>query len=323
MQENRVIAVLDTGYASYEAELEVLSAPGYRLALYPGDKADADAKSAFARQATGLLVRWTQIDSSFLRENPQLRAIVRYGAGYENIDLDACTAAGVRVANVSGYGNHAVSDHALALMYACARALPAGQQQIRSHFGAPPRQRVMEFHDKTLGIIGLGRIGGTLCGKARHLFGRVIASDPYIKSGRFGMLGATQVNLTQLLSQSDVISIHCNLTEETTGLIGRREFERMGRVPILVNTARGPVIQEAALRDALDRGLLHSAGIDVYGTELAAELPTWLLEHSSVIATGHYAWYSEYSHRELQRRAAQNLVMMLQGKIPEDCLNPG
>lgn len=317
----KVVAVLDTGYESYDAERSVLEPDGYSLTIYPGSAADAAAKCAFAGQAVGILIRWTIIDRDFLRQNPRLKAIVRYGAGYENIDLHAASECGVRVANVRGYGNHAVSDHALALIYACARAIPAGQKAIAGKFGAPPIDRIVELHDKTLGIIGLGRIGGTLCSKARHLFGRVVAVDPYIESARFGLLGALRVSLGELLETSDVISLHCNLTLETEGMIGDGEFRMMKRKPILINTARGPIIQQEALRYALDQGLIQSAGIDVFNSEIASELPQWMLDHPSLVATGHYAWYSEYAHRELQRRAAHNLLIMLNGDIPDDCLN--
>ena len=317
----RIVAVLDTGYESYDAERSVLEPEGYSLAIYPGSAVDTAAKCAFAGKAAGLLIRWTIIDRDFLRQNPRLKAIVRYGAGYENIDLPAASEFGVRVANVRGYGNHAVSDHALALIYACARAIPSGQKAIAQKFGAPPIDRIVELHDKTLGIIGLGRIGGTLSSKARHLFGRVVAVDPYIEPARFGLHGAEQVSLGELLETSDVISLHCNLTVETEDMIGDGEFRMMKRKPILINTARGPVIQQEGLRRALDAGLIHSAGIDVFNSEIASELPRWMLDHPSIIATGHYAWYSEYAHRELQRRAAQNLLAMLQGDIPEDCLN--
>lgn len=315
------IKVLDTGYDSFSYEQNLFESNGFSFEIFPGDKGDVEGKISFASDAEGLLIRWTEIDELFLSKIEKLQAIVRYGVGYENIDLDAVNKTNVKVANVQGYGNHAVSDHALALMYACNRMLPEGQKEIKGSFGAPPEKRILEFHECTLGIIGLGRIGGTLCQKARHLFHKVIAFDPYISENRFEELGARQVSLPELLQQSDIISIHCNLTEETHGLLNDRTFIEAKKSPIIINTARGPVINENSLLQALNNGQVFRAGIDVFNTELAQELPSDILNHPSILSTGHYAWYSARSHQELQKRAADNLLAMLKGGIPEDCLN--
>jgi D-3-phosphoglycerate dehydrogenase len=315
------IKVLDTGYDSFAYEQNLFESNGFTFEIFPGEKGDVNGKINFAADAEGLLIRWTEIDGIFLSKMRNLKAIVRYGVGYENIDLDAVNKTNVKVANVQGYGNHAVSDHALAMMYACNRMLPQGQKTIKTNFGAPPEKRILEFHESTLGIIGLGRIGGTLCKKAVHLFHRVIACDPYISEDRFKELGSESVTLEELTCQSDLISIHCNLTDETIGLMNETIFSEARKCPIVINTARGPVIDQNSLLKALNNNQIFRAGIDVFNTELAQELPEEILNHPSIIATGHYAWYSARSHRELQKRAADNLLAMLQGKIPEDCLN--
>ncbi|MCK5278617.1 MAG: hypothetical protein KAK04_08765 [Cyclobacteriaceae bacterium] len=316
------IKVLDTGYDSFSYEQKLFETNGYEFELFPGEKGDVDGKIAFASDADGLLIRWTVIDEQFLSAMKKLKAIVRYGVGYENIDLDAVNNTDVKVANVQGYGNHAVSDHALALMYACNRMLPQGQKEVKTKFGEPPEKRILEFHECTLGIIGLGRIGGTLCQKVVHLFHKVVACDPYISASRFRELEAESVSLEELMRNSDVISMHCNLTEETKGLLNDRMFAMADSCPIIINTARGPIIDQDSLLKALDNHQIFRAGIDVFNTELAHELPDELLKHPSIISTGHYAWYSARSHRELQKRAADNLLALLQGDIPEDCLNP-
>jgi len=263
---NRVV-VLDTGYDSYEYEQRVLLQAGYTVEIFPGARHDREGKIEFARDAVGVFMRWTDVDDGFLDAMPNLRAIVRYGVGYDNIDLEAATRHNVKVANVQGYANHSVSDHAIAMMYACARALPQGQEALKSKFGAPPIQEIFEFHDKTLGIIGLGRIGGTLCRKTLSLFGEILAADPYIPDEHFAELGAVKTDLDELLQRSDVISIHCNLTEETTNLINREKIAFMHKRPILVNTARGPVVNEDDLYDALQENKLHSAALDVFWDE--------------------------------------------------------
>jgi len=315
------IVVLDSGYDSYEVEKSLFTGAGYRFDIYRGH-GDRSARLRFARDAAGILVRQSSVDRELFKALTHLRAVVCYGAGHERIDLDAATSFGVRVANVGGYASHSVSDHALALMFACSRALFPGRDSLEGGFSAPPHPGLFELHDKTLGIIGLGRIGGALCRKAQCLFERILASDPYIPKARFDLLGATEATLDQVLEQSHVISLHCPLTPETRGLIGSAAFERMARHPILINTARGGVVDETALLNALERDLIHGAGLDVYEQEPVTAQQQPILAHPRTVCTGHYAWYSDRALAELQRRAALNMLALLGGEIPADCLNP-
>jgi len=316
------VAVLDKGYDSYEYEKKLFSENGYRFHIFPGKDGDRSGKIKFAEDAAGIFIRGSVIDDPFLNQTPRLRAISRYGTGYDNIDIASTVRHGVKVANVSGYANHSVSDHAIALMFACARALPQGKRSLRCCFGRPPVKQVIEFQDKILGIIGLGRIGSTLCRKVLPVFKEVLACDPYIPEERFREAGACMTGLDNLLKRSDVVSIHCNLTEETTGLIHRENMCLMKKRPILINTARGAVIDESDLVRGLKAGQFHSVGLDVFSEEPPVKMLKWLSSHPQVIATGHYAWYSDNASVELQRRAANNLLSMLQGETPGDCLNP-
>jgi D-3-phosphoglycerate dehydrogenase len=315
--------VLDSGYDSYENEEEIVRSHGYDLHICPFSMVDRDEKIRFALGAVGLLVRHSKIDADFIKHFPDLKAVVRYGVGYEKIDLDALSAKGIKLAIIKGQGINTVSDHALTLIYACARALPLGIAKIDTHFGTRPRKSILELNECTLGIIGLGRIGGTLCRKSQTLFKKILATDPYIADERFTQLGAEKVELSALLRESDVISLHCNLTDETRHLVDAAAFAAMAKVPVIINTARGPVIDEQALLTALNDGKLHSAGVDVFEIEPPAAATTReLIEHPLVTATGHYAWYSRTSMRTLQIRAANDLMDLLQGKLIDDCLNP-
>lgn len=318
----RTVAVLDTGYDAYDQEIKVLAAGGYELEVYPGERHDREGKIAFAAGAEGVLLRWTVVDDGFLDRLPGVKAIVRYGVGYDNVSVAACTRHGVLVSNVQGYANHSVSDHALALMLACARNLKEGMAVLRERFGVPPRKENLDLHDRTLGIVGLGNIGSALAAKAAFVFRYILATDPYVPDRRFRELGARKVQLGTLLRESDVVSLHCNLTDETRHLIGAAAFAAMARTPILVNTARGEVVDPGALLAALNEGRIHSAGVDVFPEEPPGADWDALLAHPHLIATGHYAWHSVSAARELQRRAAENLRAMLHGKPPPDCLNP-
>ena len=312
---NSKISILDTGYESYAYEENLFRESGYSLAIYDGPGQDSEQKIRFASGSQGILVRLTRIGSDELDRLPGLKAIVRYGVGYDNIDIPAAKERGIRVANVQGYGNHSVSDHAMALMFSCARDVEGSRA---GNFGTPSRRDVLEFHDKTLGIIGIGRIGSHFSRKASPLFNRTLACDPYKESAYMEPFGAAKVSLDELLRQSHVISIHCNLTGETRHMLDQGAFSQMDKRPVVVNTARGPVIDETALFRALEEDRVHSAGLDVFENEPYGEAQARLLEHPRVVYSPHIAWYSEYSNLELQQRAARNLVALLNGESVED-----
>lgn len=322
MATARRLVILDTGYGGYDDEADAARQLGATLEVFRGDRHDRDGKIAFAKGADGVFVRWTEVDGPFLDALPTVKAVVRYGVGYDNVDVPAATARGVRAANVPGYASHSVSDHALALLLACHRALKAGVAGLRAHYNQPPREDIPEIHTMTLGIVGLGRIGGTLSCRGGRLFQRVLACDPYIAPSRFDEMGAEPCDLDTLLRESDAISLHCNLTPETTRLIDARAVAEMAQRPILVNTARGPVADEDALLEGLQQGLLRAVGLDVYCDEPPLPNRDALLNHPHVIATGHYAWYSDRAAGELQRRAAETMVLLLTGGHPEGLLNP-
>lgn len=309
------IAILDRGYDSYELERHLFSRDGYELIIYEGPRADRMARYRFARTATGILVRDTLIDEDALLRMPRLKAIVRYGVGFDNIHLGAARQRGIRVANVQGYANHAVSDHALALMLACTRGITLADP---SAFGTPRRKEILELHDKTLGIIGIGRIGSHFAMKASPLFRVTLAYDPYQSAPHMRSHGAVKSGFDELLRESHVISLHCNLTEETRHLLNDAAFQKMEKVPVIINTARGAVILEQALLRALESGTIHSAGLDVYEEEPPGKGQQPLLSHPHVVSTSHVAWYSENSMQELQRRAAQNMADLLAGRSVSD-----
>ncbi|NMC38287.1 MAG: C-terminal binding protein [Bacteroidales bacterium] len=315
------IVILDPGYNSYDSEKEIFEKGGFLLRIFHTTEGSQSEKIEFAKKADGILVRHTRIDKTFLSAMNNLKAVVRYGVGYDNIDLESCTRYGVRVANVQGYANQSVSDHAIALMFSCTRALWNPGFQLMNRFSAPPVVDIFELHDKTLGIIGLGRIGSEFCKKASHFFMQVLSCDPYKPESHFSRLNARKVELDELLEKSNVISLHCNLTPETRHLLGTGQFHIMKKKPVIINTSRGPVICESSLIEALDSGKIHSAGLDVFENEPVTENQARLVNHPRVICTGHYAWYSDYASMELQRRAAMNMLDLLNGRTIEDSLN--
>lgn len=319
--EKMEVIILDSGYKSYDFEKELFEKNGFTLKIFSTYDGDISEKISFAVNADGILVRHTKIDEFFLSGMKNLKAVVRYGVGYDNIDIEACTRHNIRVANVQGYANHSVSDHAMALMFACSRGMWDTDSQLIKKFASPPAEDVFELHDKILGIIGLGRIGSVFCKKASPLFKENLAADPYKPDSYFSQFPVRKVELEELLQESDVISIHCNLTAETRHLMDNKAFSMMRKRPVIINTSRGEVICEDDLLDALNTGKVHSAGLDVYENEPVSNRQGGLISHPRTICTGHYAWYSDYSAVELQHRAALNLFNFLTGKPVDDCLN--
>lgn len=312
------IAVIDTGYESYGYELKLFQEHEYQLIIYNGPAGDRELQFDFVREASGILVRGTVIDEEALEQMPHLKAIVRYGAGYENIDLEATVSKGIRVANVQGYANHSVSDHAIALMFACIRNLVGNSVH---NFGKPARREVFELHNKTLGIIGIGRIGSHFSRKSSVLFERTMAYDPYKTAKYIEANHAEKTDLSELLNKSHVISLHCNLTDETRHILGKTAFIEMQNKPVIINTSRGPTICEKDLLKALDSGVVHSAGLDVFEKEPPGKEQELLLQHPHVISTPHVAWYSDRASHELQKRAADNMLALLSGKHVDDELH--
>ncbi len=315
------IVILDSGYKSYAFEKELFEGNGFELKIHPTYEGEKAEKMEFAKNAHGILVRHTRIDNEFLLKMKNLKAVVRYGVGYDNVDVATCTRFGVKVANVQGYANHSVSDHVLALMFTCVRGLWNTKQQITEKFASPPVEDIIELHDKTLGIIGLGRIGSVLAKKVAPLFKEIIAADPYKSQKYCNRFSVRKVDLTELLQTSDVISLHCNLTAETWHILNDSAFAEMIKKPVIINTSRGETIDENALLKALNNGIIHSAGIDVFENEPPTTTQSQLINHPRTICTGHYAWYSNYAAVELQKRAAMNLLYLLTGKEVEDSLN--
>ncbi len=309
------IAIIDGGYRSYEFEQQLFASHGYELILGKGKKERGPLPFEVARNAVGILVRDTPIGAVELDQMLHLKAIVRYGVGYDNIDLQEAKKRGVRIANVQGYANHSVSDHALTLMFACTRNILANQFGA---FGKPGREDVFELHDKTLGIIGIGRIGSQLALKAAPLFKNILAFDPYKSETFMNALHVNKTGLSGLLRESHVISLHCNLTSETRHLINESSLRQLGQKPVIINTARGAVIYEKALLDALDSGSIHSAGLDVFENEPTGPAQSALLAHPNVVSTPHVAWYSDYAMQTIHRRASENMIGLLEGSDVED-----
>jgi D-3-phosphoglycerate dehydrogenase len=259
-------------------------------------------------------------DPSFARAS-RCRGVVRAGVGYNNIDLEAATRHGLVVCNVPDYGSEEVADHAIMFLLALARrlvssheAIRAGTWDYRSALGAP------RLRGKTFGIIGCGRIGTATALRAKALGLDVVFYDPYLRQGMDKALGIRRIyQLDELLEQSDFVSLHCFLDASNRHMINAKTIARMRPGSLLINTARGPLVDEAALLDALDSGQIAAAGLDVVEHEpLDNER---LRQHPRVLFTPHTAFYSVEGYRELRTKTAEEVRRILLGEPPRNPVN--
>lgn len=314
------VVITDLGYPSYEPERTVLTALGDVDLVLATCITEAEVAEA-CRGADGVITRSAPVGAAAMGAMPRCRVISRYGVGVDNVDVVEATARGIPVCNVRGYCDEEVSDHALALLYSCARRTASRDRQVRAGgWDIGSKEPVYRIAGKVLGLVGYGAIPRTLHRKVAG-FGlrEVLIHDPYVAQD--AAPGVRKVDLDELCATSDFVSVHVPLTTQTRHMLGRAQFERMKRTAILVNTSRGPVVDPAALHEALARGAIASAGIDVYEPEPPPrDSPLFALPN--VVLTDHTAWYSEESQLELQQSAARNVVQVLSGARPPFCVNP-
>lgn len=314
-----LVAVSDSVFPNLEPAREVLGAIGATLRL--ADQATPAAILQAAAGADALLVTYARITADMIQQMPRCRIISRFGIGVDNVDLQAATGAGIVVTKVPDYCIDEVSDHTLALLLALVRKIPSSS--ARTHSGRWEMKAVVPIHrlrGSVLGLVGFGRIPQLVAPKAQSFGMRVLAYDPFVPRDVFARAGVEGVELAELLTRSDYVSIHTPLMPETRGLFNRDTFGRMKRGAYLVNTARGPIVDEAALADALDAGQLAGAALDVMTEEPPPRSP--LFGRDNVIITPHTSFYSEESLVELQVKAAQEVVAVLSGKAARNPVNP-
>lgn len=283
--------------------------------LRPTRAKDEDGLIANLRDADVVLVSGAPITRRVMENMPRCRGVVRYGVGLDNVDVPAATDLGIVVAHVLNFCTEEVANHVILLLLATAKKLLILDRRMRDgRWGGIPAAEYPTVFGQTLGIVGLGEIGRSLARKAQALGMEVIACDPYVKK-RAGPLPARLVALEDLLRRSDYVSLNCPLTEETSHLVGGRELALMKPTAVLINTARGPVVDEPALVEALRRGTIAAAGLDVFEVEpLPASSP--LLKLDNVILTPHTAGISHQSARTVRTEVGKAAADLLAGRWP-------
>ena len=313
------VAVADSVFPTLDPARAVLARIGADLQLAPEPTPEAIMK--IAADADAILVTYAKITADMIRQLSRCRIVSRFGIGVDNVDIAEATARGIVVTKVPDYCIDEVSDHTMALMLAIVRKITFSNKQV--HGGTwkmPEVVPIKRLRGSVMGLVGFGRIPQLVVPKAKSFGLRVVAYDPYAPAEVFKSLGVEKVELDELLKISDVVSIHSPLTPETKGLFNAETFRKMKPGAYVVNTARGPIIDEAALAAALDAKQIAGAALDVMTQEPPGSSP--LFGRDNVIVTPHTSFYSEEALVELQTKAAEEVVAVLSGKAPRNPVNP-
>ena len=310
------VVIIDCDHGSIEEEKEEFGRIGAKLTLAQVQKEEDVIRAC--KEADGLLDQYAVLTRKVLESLPKCKVVSRYGVGVDSVDLKAATDLGIIVANVPDYCMDEVSNQTIAMILTLTRKtaffdqkVKTGQWDFRS--GIP----IYRIHGKTLGLIGCGKIGLEVAKKISAFGVKVIVFDPYLqKVGE----GAELTDFDTVLKKSDFISIHCPLNESTRHLIGEKELQKMEKRPILINTSRGPIVDETALIQALKEGHISGAGLDVLEKE-PPDPQSPLLKMENVVLSPHVSFYSEESISELKRRTAKNVADVLTGRWPKSVVN--
>lgn len=310
------VVITDCDHGSIGEEKEEFARIGADLVLAQVREEEEVIRAC--KDADGLINQYALLTRRVLEQLPKCKVVARYGVGVDSVDLKAATDLGIIVANVPDYCIEEVASHAVAMILTLVRKTAFFDRKVKSNQwnfrqGIP----IGRIRGKTLGLIGSGKIGLEAAKMVSSFDVRVIAYDPYLTEAPEGV---QLKDFDAVLRESDFISIHCPLNDSTRHLIGEKEFKKMEKKPLLINTSRGPIIDEKALIQALQKGLITGAGLDVLEKEPPDSLNP-MLTMENVILSPHVGFYSEESISELKRRTAKNVLDVLTGKWPGSVVN--
>ncbi len=313
------VVITDYQYTDIDTERRIITKSGAQL--YDYQCKTEEELIAATQDADAVIVQYCKMTPKVISNLKHCKVIIKYGIGVDNIDLEAATKQGVYVANVPAYGVEEVANHTMAFLLSWARALPVLTNQLRNGvWGYGNCNPVKRLSTCTLGLLGFGRIPMQVAKRANAFNMHVLVYDPFVSEEAIRQNGAVPADLDTIFQQSDFLSVHCPMTEATKHLINKNTLAKMKNTAYVINTARGGVICEADLAEALKSGVIAGAAVDVYESEpIGADHP--LLSLPNVIATSHLAWYSEQAIRDVQRMAAEEVVHVLAGNPPTSLMN--
>lgn len=318
MSRAPVVVVTDSPFPTLEPSREILSEIGAELCIL--ESASEESIRAATTSADAVLVTYAKISAAAIEGMKRCRIISRFGIGVDNVDIPSATRAGIRVTRIPDYCIDEVSDHTMALILALARRVVLANAMV--HSGRWQMSATVPIHRvgcAVLGLVGFGRISKLVAAKAKVFGMKVISCDPQVSAETMAREGVEHVEFDVLLECSDYVSIHSPLLPETKHLFGEAAFRKMKSTAYIINTARGPIIDEAALTKALDDGQISGAALDVLSQEPPSN--STLTGRENVILTPHMSFYSEESLLDLQKRAAAEVVLALRGEPSSNGVN--
>ena len=311
------IAITDYSFPSLEIEENILLPLGHEIAAWKECKSAVELPTLVA-DADAVITQFAPVNADVIASMQRAKVIVRYGIGVDNVDLEAARARGIPVCNVPDYCIDEVADQTLAFLLATTRqVVPNAVRNREGRWGlATPLDQMRALRDMTVGIVGFGRIGREVVARLRAFKCQVLVHDPVVAAAEIELAGAKSVALNELLSQSDAISLHCPSMAQTRGMINRDSLAMMKRGVILINVARGDLVDPAALTEALRSGHVSAAALDVFAPEpIPSDHP--ILKMDNVIVASHIASCSVPAVRKLRETAANLAAMALRGeKLP-------
>ena len=314
------VLITDHVWPSTDPERAVLEAGGGSVVVAPdGEEATL---IELARDADAIMTCFAQVTENVVRAAEQCIVIGRFGVGVDNIAVNTATELGIAVTYVPDYCVDEVSDHVMALLHAWNRRIALFDRSVKEHgWGSQPlTMRMMRLRGKTIGIVGFGRIGQAVAAKARAFGLNILAADPVVPAETVEDMGGRLVDLPALLAESDFVSLHTPLTEATRNLIDREELAMMKPDAFLINAARGPLVDEVALYEALTGNIIAGAGLDVMVDNTPSQDHP-LLSLENIIVSPHVAFFSQESTLELEQRAAAEVVSVIHGRMPDNLVN--
>jgi D-3-phosphoglycerate dehydrogenase len=325
MPDKRKVVISDYDFGDIEVERSILESAGFRLvALQVKSEEELIPE---ARNCDAVINQYARVGAKTIAAMERCKVIARYGVGVDIVDVEAATARNILVTNVRDYCTEEVADHAMALLLALARKLP--QYNRSSHAGIwhwQAGQPIHRMQGRVMGIISFGRIGRAIAARGRAFGLRIMAYDPYVDDAALAEHGAERVDRDTVIAEADYLMMQVPMTPETHHFLGEAELRRMKRGAIIINTGRGPTIDNAALARALREGRIGAAGLDDLEEE-PAKRSIWvpasnpLMALDNVLVTPHSAYYSEESIRMAREVAAQEVLRVLTGERPRNPVN--
>ena len=315
----KVVVLSSESRISYQYEIEALKqVPDAEFIVSPATEED-DVIDAI-RDAEVVLFTATKINERVINSLEKCKLIIRYGVGYDNVDLAAAAKRGIFVCNAPNYGVVDVAEHALSLILATAKKTVNMHERAHEGLWGPGMPPFYRLAGKTIGFIGFGHIGRALCKMTNGLSMKPLVYDPYVSDEMVAEYGAVRMSVEQLLEASDFVSLHLPLNEGTRHFLGKELLTRMKKTAILINTSRGAIINEKELIDVLESGVIAGAGLDVFEDE-TKPIDERLLSNSRVVLTPHVAWNTDVAVTAIHEEVGDNVVRYLKGERPMSIVN--